>query len=462
MTMRTTSHVCGALLLVSALLIPTHASAQNVLTEPFKADSLERIYLNIPVVDMPYQATVAKETDNGWQALWNQSMATSLDLSEDMHVASHYAIRKIFKERRYSRFVAYAWDFLSMYLPFGTGWTHEEYHRAVMGLRGVSSFDEIWKMQLFGSTVSVSHETDEGMARLHDHYIKDFVRMNAAGLEGQMHLNQRLQRNDFFYHRNMMNEVTMWMNVINNYSYVSGCADPETDDIVNEMNEKETQVKQRDFTGMDLSAWAYELFHPGVTYAQRGTHPSGVGIDRYITYDMIGEEGVAYLKKQSNREWINAISPMMFGIRRIPLFRTKAGRWYGNFAGRHYLTHFGDDISFDLMFETPKLNFIVAPHVYSNYVKSFPGMEFGIEDKRFMDDRLRLSATAQLWSQPDEFTTTKGKFGGLISADVSYVFARRWEAYGQITGKTDGWVAGNVYLDKNLSFRAGLRWLMRN
>jgi len=458
MTKHRIYHLCVALLSLAAVLTPSFSFAQSDLVMPLKADSLERLYLNIPIMDLPYQVTVVKETGNGWNAFYNQSMASSLELSEDLHVASHYAIRKICKERQYSRLAIYAWDFPSMYLPFGTGWTHEEYHRAVMGLRGVSSFDEIWKMQLFASTVSVSHETDEGMERLHDFYIKDFIRMNAAGLEGQSHLNQRLQRNDFFYHRYMMNELTMWMNVINNYFYLDGCADPETDEMVNEMNEEETQVKQRDFTGMDLSAWAYELFHPGVAYAQRGTHPSGVGTNRYITYDMIGEEGVAYLKKQSRREWLNALSPMMIGIRRIPLFQTKAGQWYGNFAGRHYLTHYGDDISVDLMLETPKLNFIVAPHIYSNYVKSFPGMEFAIEDKRFMNDRIRLSATTQLWSQPEEFSSTKGKFGGLISADVSYAFSRRWEAYAQLTGKTDGWVAGNVYLDKNLSLRGGLRW----
>jgi len=457
----TKTYFCAVLLSIAAALTPSSAYAQNVQTELFKADSLERIYINIPLMDLPYQATVAKETGNSWNALWNQSMATSLDLSEDFQVATHYGIRKLFNERWYSRFVIYAWDFVSSYLPFGTCWTHEEYHRAVMGLRGVSSYDEVWNIKLFASEISVSHETDENMARLHDDHIKDFIRMNAAGLEGQTHLNQRLQRNDFFYHRNMMNEVTMWMNVIGNFSYIFGCADPETDKTVNEMNEKETSVKQRDFTGMDLSAWAYELFHPGVTYAERGTHPTGEGINRYITYDMIGDDGVAYLKKMSRREWINAISPMMFGIRRIPLFKTKAGRWYGNFAGRHYLTSFGDDISLDLMFETPMLNFIVAPHVYSNYVKSFPGMEIAVEDKKFLNDRLRVSGSAQLWSQPEEFTTTKGKFGGLLSANVSYLFAHRWEAYGELTGKTDGWVAGNVYLDKNLSVRAGVRWRLK-
>jgi len=258
-----------------------------------------------------------------------------------------------------------------------------------------------------------------------------------------------------------MNEVTMWMNVINNVVYIDGCADPETDDMVKEMNDKETKIKQRDFTGMDLSAWAYELFHPGVAYAARGTHPSGVGINRYITYDMIGDDGVKYLKKQRNREWLNALSPMMIGIRRIPLFKTKAGRWYGNFAGRHYLTYFGDDIAVDLMFETPKLNFVVAPHIYSNYVKSFPGMEFVIEDKKFMDDRLRLSATTQVWSQPEEFQSSKSKFGGQLSANVSYLLSRKWEAYAELTGKTDGWAVGNVYLGSNLSFRGGLRWRMK-
>lgn len=426
----------------------------------FEQDSLERIYLDVPILDMPYQSEVVSATDNAMTAITNQSMATTLALSEDAQVAAHYGIRKAFGDRKISRFAVWGYDFMSMFLPFGSSWAHEEYHRAVMGYRGVESYDEVWNMKFFASTISVSHETDEALANLHDNHINDFIRMNSAGLEAQTHLVQTLQRNDFFYHRHLMNAFSYWNNILNNWGYISACADAETDQDVMKMNAKETNIKQRDFTGFDLSAWSYELHHPGVKYADRGIHPSGNGIDRYITYDQIGEQGRDYLNKQARRELLNLLSPMMFGINRIHLTHTKDGEVYGNFAVRHYLTHYGDDISVDLMLETPSLKLVAAPHIYSNNVGNFPGFELGVVDKTFMHDKLRLDATAKVWSQPEGFNTEKGKFGGMVQTQVAYALGSRWEAYINLSGKTAGWQQGDVHLGDNFSCRAGLKWVM--
>lgn len=446
--------------LVAVFLAFAGTANAQFFSKTFQEDPEEKIYLDIPVIDLPYQINVASATGNPLTAITNQSMATTLALCEDFQVAAHYGIRELFGGRRvWSKVGAWGFDMVSMFMPFGSSWCHEEYHRAVMGLRGVESYDEVWNMKFFGSSISVSHETDEAMANLHDNYINDFIRMNAAGLEGQTHLVQRLQRNDFFDHRTLMNGFSYWSNILNNWGYLSSCADPESDADIEQMNAKEPTIKSRDFTGFDLSAWAYELFHPGVTYADRGIHPSGEGINRYITYDMIGDDGVQYLKVQARRELLNLISPMMLGIRRIRLTNTLSGPVYGNFAARHYLTHYGDDISLELMFETPWVKFIAAPHMYSNYVSRFPGFELAVYDQQFMDGRIKLDATAQMWSQPEDFTSDHGKFGGMISADASYVLGRL-EPYVELSAKTAGWLVGDVNLDSNISLRAGLRWLM--
>lgn len=429
-------------------------------TERFEQDSLERIYIDIPVLDLPYQTSVASATGHSMTAITNQSMATTLALCEDFQVATHLGIRELLGKRKISRFAIWGFEFLSEFLPFGSSWGHEEYHRAVMGYRGVESYDEVWNMQFFSNTISVSHETDEAMTAFHDNHINDFIRMNSAGLEAQTHLIQRLQQNDFFYHRHLNNAFSYWMNILNNQGYLEACADPETDADVTEMNSKEPDIESRDFTGFDLSAWAYELFHPSVKYADRGTHPSGVGIDRYITSDKIGDEGRDYLKKQSKLEYLNLISPMMFGINRIRLGSTQSGPLYGNFAVRHYLTHFGDDISLDLYLDAPNLKLVAAPHIYSNYNSHFWGFEVGVVDQPLLGDKLRLNATAKVWSQPENFTTTAGKFGGMVSADASYLLGKRWLAYLEVSGKSAGWQQGNVYLGSNLSARAGLRWLI--
>jgi len=430
------------------------------ITDKLEYDTLEQIYLDIPLLDMPYQTQVASATGNAMTAITNQSMATTLGLSEDFHVASNLAVRELCGNRKFARFAIWGWDFLSDFLPFGSGWCHEEYHRAVMGYRGVESFDEIWKCQLFASTVSVSHETDEAMAALHDNHINDFIRMNSAGLEAQTHLVQRLQQNDFFYHRHLSNSFSYWMNVLNTQGYIEACSEVETDKDIAEMNAKEPNIKQRDFTGMDLSAWSYELHHPGVKYVERGTHPSGNGIDRYITSDQIGDEGLSYLKKQAKREWLNCISPMMIGINRIRLANTQEGKWYGNFAVRHYLTHFGDDISVDLYLEAPKFKLIAAPHIYSNNAGRFAGFEVSVIDQPFCNGKMLVSATGKVWSQPEGFYATEGKLGGMVKADVSYRLGNRWLSYMELSGKSAGWQQGEVHLDGSFSCRAGLRWLI--
>lgn len=440
------------------LCVASTANAQ-LLKDRYEKDSEERIYLEFPILDLPYQFNVASATGNPMTAITNQSMATSLALTEDLQTAAHLGIRELVGYNRISKLLTWGYDCVAMFLPFSSSWVHEEYHRGVMGYRGVESFDEVWKLQFFASTISVSHETDEALTAFHDNYINDFIRMNAAGLEAQTHLVQRMQRNDFFYHRDLSNAFSHWMNIINNWGYLDTCADPESDAEVDKMNEQEATIESRDFTGLDLSAWAYELFHPGVKYADRGTHPSGVGIDRYIKSDKIGEDGLSYLKTQARRELLNLISPMMLGINRIRLASTDSGDWYGNFAVRHYLTQFGDDISVDLLLETPSTKLFAAPHMYSNYVSRFPGFELGMVDKTLCNDRLRMNATTKLWMQPDGFTAEKGKVGGMASADVAYSLGRI-EPYVEISAKTAGWLVGEVNLDKAFTCRAGLRWLI--
>ena len=182
--------------------------------------------------------------------------------------------------------------------------------------------------------------------------------------------------------------------------------------------------------------------------------------NRYITSEQIGDKGLDYLKKQSKLEYLNLISPMMFGINRIRLGSTPSGEWYGNFAVRHYLTHFGDDISLDLYLEAPTLKLVAAPHIYSNYDSHFMGFEVGVVDYPFLSNKLLVNATAKVWSQPADFTTTQGKFGGMFTADASYLLGKRWLTYLELTAKSAGWQQGNVHLGSNLSARAGLRWLI--
>ncbi len=60
-----------------------------------------------------------------------------------------------------------AFDYLTMTVPIGAAWVHEEWHRAVMTSHKISSFNEVnaWPWTSSG-TIAVDHVTDEDLIRL--------------------------------------------------------------------------------------------------------------------------------------------------------------------------------------------------------------------------------------------------------------------------------------------------------
>ena len=105
------------------------------------------------------------------------------------------------------------------------------------------------------------------------------------------------------------------------------------DKIIDKSNEKDgADISKRDFTGADFTAWADALFFPDKPYEDRGIHPSGVGINRYIKPSQLSTEARSYLKKQGRLHWLNILSPHLFGFSKIKLNSTEKGDYYGNFA----------------------------------------------------------------------------------------------------------------------------------
>ena len=50
-------------------------------------------------------------------------------------------------------------------LPFTDAWVHEEWHRAVLGRRGIDSFDDVYRFRVTDA-IAVSHVRDEDLIRL--------------------------------------------------------------------------------------------------------------------------------------------------------------------------------------------------------------------------------------------------------------------------------------------------------
>ncbi len=459
--------------LIVIFILPIIGKAQNLDTIP-----KSKLVLELALFDLPYQFDAAKTVNKGnlnfgsfFKGYSNPSMHQSLDLATDLYTGLHYGVNKIFnlenssdlKKRNYFTQALYGLtlcgsDYLSLYAPGFDGWEHEEYHRAIMTRFHVNSFNDMNRFPLGAETVSVEHVTDEDLIRFKDQSPADFVRMQAAGIEGEYLLVEKLQRNNFFYNQNLPHELIYWFVTLSSISYVQACSDPsEADTETEQANAKENTIAERDFTGLDFLGWTYDLFRPDEPYTERGTHPSGNGINRYIKTTDLTDEELAYLKKQGNLQWLNIISPMMVGCRSIKLSNKGL---YGNFSVRDYLTSFGNDISCTIFLMNPKNKFVFAYHSYQNYHSYFPAIEAQMKDwkQEIFHHLFYISPRVIVGLQPEnqQFKTNNSEFLGLEECKLEMKMKNYIQPYLEFCAKTKGWVAGNEYLDSNVSFRFGI------
>jgi hypothetical protein len=335
-------------------------------------------------------------------------------------------------------------------MPGGSGWLHEEYHRAVLTRFGANSFNGMNLFPIGAEVIYVSDVKDEDLSRIKKESPPDLVRLFEAGIEGQYLLIERLQRNNFFYNQNFLSEYTYWFNTFNSFYYVwsSSVAQNGID-----LDETETG-DSRDFAGLDFTAWVYDLFRPDEPYEDRGVHPSGEGVDRYRTILDLTDAELKYLTLQGYLQMINFLSPMMFGIKSLPM-----GEFDGNFAMRHYLTSFGMDISAQVYLKKSPFNMIFTYHSYVNYENYFPAIEAELVDYPLALGKLKayLSPRVLIGMQPKNqvFKTASPEFLGLLGLRADFNVSKHFLPYIDFAVKTNGWVAGNEFLKANASVRLG-------
>ncbi len=404
------------------------------------------LILDFPVFDLPYQRYATKTTGNFFQGYANPSMPQSLALSNNLYATAHYGIKKLVKPKNkflkilLQNGVLLSFDFFSFYTPLGMGWLHEEYHRAVLTRREINSFNDMNTFPFGKAAVYVRNIKDEDLIRLNNHHISDFIRLQSAGLEAQYHQIQTLQKQNFYYNQDLPHNPLYWISTLNNIFYLYDSGNGEYfDNLIDEANQKEFEVSKRDFTGPDFTAWSFALFNAERPYEDRGIHPSGVGINRYIKPSDLSQEELKYLQKQGNLQWLNLLSPHLFGFPKIKLKSNEKGDYFGSFAVRHILTSFGNDISLDVFYQSPKNNLFFSIHNYNNLNASFWGVEAAIIDKKLLQDKLLLSGKSMIWTQPknQSFTVNESSFGGLLNFRGSYSFGK-WFPYLELEGKTKG------------------------
>lgn len=409
--------------------------------------------LDLPLLDVPYN------TSHGGRA---PSMAQSLEITTGFYELSHSAIQRAWGRRRVAAGLTIAFfDLFFGTVPFAEAWVHEEFHRAVMGNRGVGSYNDVYRLDFGAEVIAVSHVRDEDLVRLKADHPADQVRLGAAGMEGEILLVRRLEQNRFFHDSRAYNLPQYWLTKLGTYFYLASGHTSEADELTDEGNvEDGADVERRDFTGHDFTAWTYDLHRPDEPYSARGVHPSGIGIDRYIAARDLTPQERSYLKRQSRLHLVNFLDPNLVGIHAFTVPSPTNGRPLRmNVSAAHMLTSFGHTIDLNVFLRQDLVNLFAVLHWYENDERGFPGLEAHLIDYPVTlgGREVAVSPRVALWLQPEDqrFQSAGGQAGGLVSVRARFPTTRRFGVFAEVEGKTAGWVAGNVRLDAGVGFRVG-------
>ena len=160
--------------------------------------------------------------------------------------------------------------------------------------------------------------------------------------------------------------------------------------------------------------------------------------------------------KMGNLQVLNFISPSLFYINSIKVNENLRF----NFAAFHYLTSFGYDIGSNFFIAYKKQNLFFALHNYHNLNTRFYGIETQLIDKEIKagTKTILLSPSLHVWSQPtnQSFRTSSAALGAKAELRISTALGSIWRPYINLSAKTKGWVAGDVYLNSNFSCRVGI------
>lgn len=338
--------------------------------------------------------------------------------------------------------------------PLGGGWLHEEYHRAMLATNRVASKNPFDDYHLDITDGSVKNIYDNALRNFKKNDPYGFNRMLIAGAEGELLSARRMQENNFFNNANLPAELVSFFYINSAATYFSSNYS-NIDSTSIQANRTESNMLIRDFTGHDFSGWIWHLFKPDIPYDSLGIHPSGVGINRYITSDRLTQQEKYYYEKTKSLAVLNFISPMIFGFRKI---RLKEGT-YGNFAIQYQPTSFGVDLEFRFYLMNKYNKYCFSLHNYRNYNNNFYSAELNWVDFSFKKlEKFSFTSRIMVGTQPknQEFFTNRSRFFGVLSVSTIYRINNHLGAYWQLQAKSDGWVAGDEYLKSMIRLRAGM------
>ena len=354
-------------------------------------------------------------------------------------------------------------------LLFVNGWMHEEWHRAVLSSRAVNSRNGFYHAAAWSSgIVSVDHVTDEDLARLKAETPADMVRAMSAGMESEQalvvsggdelffHGGQGWRLGPFYGSGSGMAPVLL-VTQISTIGYYYWCMDPALDKVIDEQNMRQADWRNRDFTGPDCTAWVRDLFRPDEPYRDRGPHPTGIGIDRYVNWSDLTSEERSYFKRQSRLHLLNLLDPHLYGLDGVTLNQANTdSRWVA--ALGHFLTPWGYTLDVRAGLRTGAIAGNVVIH--NGFAKAgyFPGIELAVVGWRLPTPGSSLDGAVGLWLQPRSlrYAARERVPGGRLQARLSWRVVDRLDLWAQIAAKKEGWVMGEVYLGPMVCAAVGI------
>ena len=428
--------------------------------DPLPTPDRERTPIPLTAFDAPFNVA------SGWP-----SMRQALDLGYATTRLPVWGVRRGFARMR-NEDLGTGLGIATVYAlayPLGLigGWAHEEWHRAVMSRRGISSRNGIFYASAWSDgLISVDRVADEDLARLKRDHPAESVRLMSAGLEAQQQLGRRIGDDSFLHgafgrHRGPVYFSRTWMfpllqiNWLNQMVYHATCSNPSNDELTDTQNRRTLTVESRDFTGLDCTAFAWELHRPDTPYADRGPHPYGNGIDRYRSWSDLDDTERRFVRTQLGLHFLNLLDPHMVGIDGLEFGRGRDQRWLVQLG--HQLTPYGYSIDMRTsILVGPFAGFFAFEHGINgeSWFPTLRGQMVGLPLGRAP---LSLDAVLGAWLQPKDLRhdTKRVTPGGNVGATLHWHIVPAASFDLELEGKSAGFVPGNVYLDPNLSLRMG-------
>ena len=428
--------------------------------------------IDLPFFDLPFQVHSMDAMGHGFFNTYTSlSMNQSLAITTGVYSAIHFGARQLrdslnidtqLRNAVYFGVTAAGILAFTYVLPFGNTWMSQEFHRAILSLNGVPSYNG--SMNILNPRW-VTGFTDDELGDFKATAPHDFIRMHSAGTEALTLFGDRIMRKYFFHNTDNLIWVTALLSSLMSYSmtstmiiYNAGLPLFDIDAEIEAMQRRDRGQRHRSFAAFDAINWVYELFRPDEPFADRGAHPSGDGsVARYITISQLTDEEREFLTRQSWLSFLNFASPMLFGRRSFSLGDTG---WEWNFALRHYLTSFGSNVTATAFLKNELFNMAFTFHNNQNHRNYFPAIEAELIEfpVNLGGQNFYLSPRILLGTQPrgQEFRTSRHEFLGLFGLRIDHRATGNLFPYIDFTAKTNGWVAGNEFLNSNVSIRMGL------